>query len=67
MTTITKDMIIHDVLSVEPDLAQFLMNAGMGCMGCPNSRMKTLEQGCSKHGADVDQVVKEMNEYLDKR
>jgi len=60
---ITKDMIIGDVLDANPELAVYLQEVGMGCMGCPGSRAKTLAEGCEKHGADVDAVVAKMNQH----
>ena len=62
--TITKDMIIRDVLNVDIDLAQILLKSGMHCLGCPSANGESLEDACSVHGADVDTMVKEMNELL---
>jgi len=62
--TITKDMIIADILDVDTQLAQILMKSGMHCLGCPSARGETLEQACAAHGADVEAMIKEMNEFL---
>ncbi len=35
---ITKDMIIGDVLDLDPDTAPFFLEMGMHCLGCPSSR-----------------------------
>ena len=40
---ISKDMIIGDVLQLNPDNARVLMEAGMHCLGCPSSQAETLE------------------------
>ena len=34
MAKISKDMIIHDILQVDPNLAGVLMASGMHCIGC---------------------------------
>jgi len=62
--TITKDMIIADILNVDVQLAQILMKSGMHCLGCPSARGETLEDACKVHGADADAMIKEMNEFL---
>jgi len=64
MKTITKDMIISEALAVDSGLAQILMEYGMSCFGCPSAGSKTLEMGCASHGANVDEMVTKMNEYL---
>lgn len=34
MAAITKDMTIGEILSVKPEVAPVLMDAGMHCLGC---------------------------------
>ena len=64
MKTVTKDMIIREVLSIDPGCAEFLLNVGMHCLGCPSASGETLEQACMVHGADADKLVADINEYL---
>lgn len=65
--TITKDMIIQDLLQVDEAVAPILMASGMGCIGCPSARGESLEEACFVHGIDVDEVVGQINEYLAKK
>ena len=65
-TTITKDMIIGDILDIDVGIAQFLMEMGMHCLGCPASRGETLEDACEVHGADVDELLDRINDYMDR-
>lgn len=64
MAKVTKDMIISDILKLDRGTVPILMNSGMHCLGCPSSSGESLEDACAIHGIDVDQVVKELNEYL---
>lgn len=59
---ITKDMIIGDILKVNPNAAEILMRFGMGCIGCPSSQMETLEQAAMVHGLELDDLMKALNE-----
>lgn len=59
--TITKDMIIADVLKSNPNAAMILMNNGMGCLGCPSSQSETLEQAVEIHGMDIEKLLNELN------
>lgn len=64
MTQITKDMLIGDILDVDPDSAPFFIEMGMYCLGCPASRGETLEQACMVHAVDVEEMVQKLNEHL---
>lgn len=58
---IDKDTQIGDILDNAPEKAKILLAIGMHCLGCPASRMETLEEACWVHGIDVEEVVEEMN------
>lgn len=61
---ITKDMCIGDVLDMEPGTAQFFLEMGMHCLGCPSARGETIEEACMVHGTDCDKLVENINNYL---
>ena len=63
---VTKDMIIMDVLKINPETAQFFLDIGMHCLGCPSASMESIEQACMVHGADVDKLVDDINAFLEK-
>ena len=62
--TIDKDMLIGDILDADREPAQFFLNMGMHCLGCPSARGETLEMACAVHGVDVDEMVEEINTFL---
>lgn len=62
--TVTKNTLIGDLLANDMNAARFLFEMGMHCVGCPASAMESLEEACAVHGADVDELVKKINEYL---
>lgn len=62
---VNKDMIIMDVLKINPETAQFFLNIGMHCLGCPSASMETIEQACMVHGADTDKLLSEINAFLE--
>lgn len=63
---VNKDMIIMDVLKINPETAQFFLDIGMHCLGCPSASMESIEQACMVHGADVDKLVDDINAFLEK-
>lgn len=64
---ITKDMIIGDILDMEPGTAQFFLEMGMHCLGCPASRGESVEAACAVHGTDCDALVEKINKYLESK
>lgn len=62
---ITKEMIIADIIAVDRNIIPILMNAGMHCIGCPSAIGETLEEACMVHGIDVDDLIVEINKYLE--
>ena len=64
MKEITKDTIIGDILDAEKDCSQFFLEIGMHCLGCTSARGETVAQACEVHGADADELVRKINEYL---
>ncbi len=62
--TVTKDMIIGELITIDRGIIPILMNAGMHCIGCPSSQGETLEEACMVHGMDVNDLLKNINDYL---
>ncbi len=63
---ITKDMVIGEIVEKYPDTAEILLKHGLSCLGCMMAMMETLEQGAKSHGIDLDNLLKELNESLEK-
>ncbi len=62
--TVTKNSLIGDVLDYNIDTAQFFMEIGMHCLGCPHSRGESIEEACAVHGTDADELVERINAFL---
>ncbi len=62
--TVSKDMIIAEILSLDPAMADILMAAGMHCVFCPSQSGESLAEAAMVHGMDADQLVEKLNEYL---
>ena len=65
--TINKDMIIADMLKIDPGIAAILMASGMHCIGCPSAQGETLDEAAKGHGMNADELVVNVNEYLAKK
>ena len=65
MARVTKDTMIGDLLQIDQNLAPLLLNIGMHCLGCPSSQMETIEEAAMVHGLDPDDLVVEINTFID--
>ncbi|MCI5501766.1 MAG: DUF1858 domain-containing protein [Lachnospiraceae bacterium] len=64
---INKEMIIADMLKIDPGIAPILMASGMHCIGCPSAQGESLEEAAMVHGLDANELVNTVNEYLSKK
>ena len=60
---ITKDTIIAEVIQINPNAAQILMSYGMHCIGCAIAHGETVGQAAEVHGADLDAMLEELNNF----
>ncbi|MEG0750410.1 MAG: DUF1858 domain-containing protein [Oscillospiraceae bacterium] len=61
---ITKDTLIGDVLDLDMDTAEYFLEIGMHCLGCPSARGESIEQACEVHGTDALALVGKLNEHF---
>jgi hybrid cluster-associated redox disulfide protein len=61
---ITRDTGIMDALELNPDAADILAEAGLGCIGCSMAAFETLQQGLEAHGfkkKEIEKVMERLN------
>ena len=64
MTKITGDMLVGEVLDAHPELAKFFLEIGMHCLGCPMSRGESINDACSAHGQNAEELLAKLNGAL---
>lgn len=65
MIKVTKDSLIGDILNKDPSTAEFFLEIGMHCLGCPSSRNETIAQACAVHGTDPNVLIERINNHID--
>ena len=63
--TVTKEMLIGEIIQIDPQMASFLMASGMHCIGCPSAHGESLEEAALVHGIEPDLLVARINAFLD--
>ena len=61
---VTRETVIGEILDYDIETAQFFLEIGMHCLGCPHSRGESIEDACSVHGTDPHALVEKINKYL---
>lgn len=61
MKKITKEMMICDILEVQPHLEEIFISHGMNCVGCCGSNQESLEEAASGHGVSLEKLLEELN------
>lgn len=61
---ITEDMIIGDILDLDPDTAPYFLEMGMHCLGCPSARGESLAEACAVHGLNPSEMVEKLNAHF---
>lgn len=64
---VSKDMVIADMLQIDPGIAAILMASGMHCVGCPSAQGESLEEAAMVHGLNADEMEANVNDYLAKK
>ena len=64
---ITKQTTMGEMLAYDRGIAMVLMQAGMHCIGCPSSIGESLEEACMVHGIDCDEVLANIQKYLESK
>lgn len=64
---ITKNMSFKEIVEKHPETFEVFVKNGMHCMGCHMAQFETLEEGAKAHNLDVDKLVQELNDSLEKK
>ena len=64
---ITKESNIDEVVTKYPETVEVLLDHGLSCVGCPMSRMESIEEGALGHGMsedDINNLIERLNEVV---
>lgn len=61
---ISEKTLLSELLSLEEDITPVLERHGLNCLGCPGSRVETLEEAAEGHGIDVKELIDDLDNFL---
>lgn len=62
---VNRDTLIGEMLGINPEVSDILLEYGMHCIGCAASAGETISEACEVHGIDADELIEDINIYLD--
>lgn len=63
---LTKETTIMDAVEKHPEIVEVLMKHGFHCVGCHAAQYESIEQGAIVHGIDVGELMKDLNNAVEK-
>lgn len=63
---VTKATTIGDILDFDPTTADYFLEMGMHCLGCPASRGESIEDACMVHSVSADELVSKLAAHFAK-
>lgn len=67
MDIISKSMTINEIIQKDRGAIDILLKHGLNCLGCPASELETLQEASNAHNADIDKILKELNEFFENK
>lgn len=61
MIKITEEMMVYEVLELNPELEDVFLKHGLACAGCPGSNMENLRDAAEGHGINLKELLEDLN------
>lgn len=61
---VDENTLIGDILKYDETTAQYFLDMGMHCLGCPSARGESIAQACMVHGVSPDELVAKLRDHL---
>ena len=62
---ITENMLLNDILDMNPELTDILLRHGLNCLGCPGARSENLREAAEGHGIELAKLLNDLNDFLE--
>jgi hybrid cluster-associated redox disulfide protein len=62
---VNENMLLNDILDMEPDPTNVFLSHGLPCLGCPGARSESLKEAAEGHGIDLKKLMEDLNEFLE--
>lgn len=63
---IHENMLVNEVLDMNPDITEVFIQHGLNCLGCPGSYSESLKEAADGHGINLDKLIEDLNKFFNK-
>lgn len=63
---IHENMLVNEVLDMNPDITEIFIQHGLNCLGCPGSYSESLKEAADGHGINLDKLIEDLNKFFNK-
>ena len=64
---VTENMLLYEILDLDPDLTDIFIHHGLNCLGCPGARSENLKEAAEGHGIDLAVLLNDLNGFLENK
>ncbi|HVI42460.1 MAG TPA: DUF1858 domain-containing protein [Anaerovoracaceae bacterium] len=61
---INENMLLNEILDMNPDPTEIFLRHGLNCLGCPGAQSENLKEAAEGHGIDLAKLIDDLNEFL---
>lgn len=62
---VTENMLLNDILDMNPDVTDIFLRHGLNCLGCPGARSENLREAAEGHGINLALLIDDLNNFLE--
>ncbi len=62
---ITENMLLNEILDMDPDPTEIFLRHGLNCLGCPGACSENLKEAAEGHGINLKKLMDDLNELLE--
>lgn len=61
---IHENMLVNEILDIDPDVTDVFLKHGLNCLGCPGSQTESLKEAADAHGVNMSKLIEDLENYL---
>lgn len=61
---ITENMLLNEILEMNPDPTDVFLRHGLNCLGCPGAQSESLREAAEGHGINLEKLIDDLNNFL---
>ena len=67
MDKVKETMRVNEVLELDDGIMDVFLKNGLNCLGCPGAATESLAEAAEGHGVDLQVLLRDLNQYLERK